>query len=680
MKTFRSALVLFIAALIFIPASAEATTPMNQLTSATGSANFDNGNNEQVWHWNSLGSVSYGLLLTGTSTSPANGNNGTLVVQMSGSGGIGSSTEAILINGGAGGANTTAYGLFSEVSGTSKNSYSIYGLTITTNNGDAGVWGDATGTSGATYGIYGTNASSTGYAGYFNNSAGGYAAAFMGGNVGIGTATPVNALDIGTSGGVHIASGIPGSTSMALYNNSGTLTWNGVALATGSSVSGTTNYIPVFTGSSSLGNSVIYQSGSSVGIGTAAPQSLVHAYGGEVQVGSSGASCAAARGGAIRFSGSTLYYCDGASTWQTVGGGGSGTVTSSTAGQVAYYQSTGATVIGTSTMNVVGGNVGVNTASPTNLLSLGGQSAQTIWMERNTTSNTAGNNLTLQASGATSGATNKNGGNLVLSSGASTGAGTSNMLFNVYPGTAGSTADNTAVTAMTIAGNGYVGVGTSSLAATPFAIVGDKTGANNPQLSIVGNSNSYLNLFIGFDTSNNYGWLQAVHWTQGYPAFSLQPNGGSVGVGVTAPSYTLQVNGSVAGTSAYVNTSDIRRKKNVRPLDAGLNIVAQLKPVSFEWKEEVLREHAKAIGAKNVQPPPPDPAMQGKQMGFIAQDVEKILPSVVVTEPDAEKTKGMKYSELIPVLTKAIQELKADNDNLHREVAELKSGVATRKR
>jgi hypothetical protein len=55
-----------------------------------------------------------------------------------------------------------------------------------------------------------------------------------------------------------------------------------------------------------------------VGIGTTSPQSLVHAYGGEVQVGSSAASCAAANGGAIRFSGSTLYYCDGSSAWQSV--------------------------------------------------------------------------------------------------------------------------------------------------------------------------------------------------------------------------------------------------------------------------------------------------------------------------------------------------------------------------
>jgi hypothetical protein len=58
--------------------------------------------------------------------------------------------------------------------------------------------------------------------------------------------------------------------------------------------------------------------GGNVGVGTATPQSLVHAYGGEVQVGSSGASCTTANNGAVRYSGSTLYFCTG-TAWTAVG-------------------------------------------------------------------------------------------------------------------------------------------------------------------------------------------------------------------------------------------------------------------------------------------------------------------------------------------------------------------------
>ncbi len=53
-------------------------------------------------------------------------------------------------------------------------------------------------------------------------------------NVGIGTTSPANALDIGNGGGIHISSGIPTSTTNALYNNSGTLYFSGTAIGGGS--------------------------------------------------------------------------------------------------------------------------------------------------------------------------------------------------------------------------------------------------------------------------------------------------------------------------------------------------------------------------------------------------------------------------------------------------------------
>ena len=116
------------------------------------------------------------------------------------------------------------------------------------------------------------------------------------GTVGIGTTSPADTLDVyGT--GIHIQSGVPGSTSMALYNNSGTLTWNGSVIGTtGSSISGTANYIPYFTGSNSIGNSVLYQSGSSIGLGNSAPNALL-------DVGNPGTTL-----GTLRLEGNTSGY------------------------------------------------------------------------------------------------------------------------------------------------------------------------------------------------------------------------------------------------------------------------------------------------------------------------------------------------------------------------------------
>lgn len=97
------------------------------------------------------------------------------------------------------------------------------------------------------------------------------------------------------------------------------------------------------------------------------------------------------------------------------------------------------------------GNFGIGLAAsvtPTNPLSLTGQSAQTIWMERQTTAATAGNNLTLQAGGAVSGGTDKNAGALLLEPGLSTGVGTGfiDLMRNTIAASTGSS-DNTLVAA-----------------------------------------------------------------------------------------------------------------------------------------------------------------------------------------------------------------------------------------
>ncbi len=59
--------------------------------------------------------------------------------------------------------------------------------------------------------------------------------------------------------GLAMASAVPSSTTFVLYNDSGTLKWNGIALAAGSSVSGTLNAIPRFTASNAIGDSIIAQ-------------------------------------------------------------------------------------------------------------------------------------------------------------------------------------------------------------------------------------------------------------------------------------------------------------------------------------------------------------------------------------------------------------------------------------
>lgn len=80
-------------------------------------------------------------------------------------------------------------------------------------------------------------------------------------------------------------------------------------------------------------------------------------------------------------------------------------------------------------------------------------------MVRQATADTAGNALTIQASGATVGATNKNGGDLILVPGISTGTGTSHVIIQTpTPGTTG-TADNSPATRAIIDSNGIAVTG-----------------------------------------------------------------------------------------------------------------------------------------------------------------------------------------------------------------------------
>lgn len=91
------------------------------------------------------------------------------------------------------------------------------------------------------------------------------------------------------------------------------------------------------------------------------------------------------------------------------------------------------------------GNVGIGVTAPTNLLSLGGNSARIFWMERHTTANTAGNSLTVQSGGATSAATDKSAGDLILGAGLSTGTGASKVRIQTNTTALSTgTSDNTA--------------------------------------------------------------------------------------------------------------------------------------------------------------------------------------------------------------------------------------------
>jgi hypothetical protein len=107
-----------------------------------------------------------------------------------------------------------------------------------------------------------------------------------------------------------------------------------------------------------------------------------------------------------------------------------------------------------------------------------------------------------------------------------------------------------------------------------------------------------------------------------------------------------------AQNTSVQSISDIRTKENIIDSKDGLNIISELRPVRFDFKE------GWGNNKKNI-------------LGFIAQEVEKVFPDVVdewKNKPEDEITyKTLGPSGLIPVLVKAIQELKAEIEILKQK-------------
>jgi hypothetical protein len=260
------------------------------------------------------------------------------------------------------------------------------------------------------------------------------------------------------------------------------------------------------------------------------------------------------------------------------------------------------------------GNVGVGTTAPSALLDLG-TAITTIKL------------AVFEQSGANAYGIGVNSGELTF------GAGLSSL---------------TAGPQMVLTNTGNVGIGMT----TPYALLDLGTAVTTVKLALYesGGGNVYgigVNageLTFGAGLASVTATPQMVFAAPGY-----------LGIGTTSPSYPLYVNGTAYATGAAGALSDIRHKDNVKTLGQGsLDVVERLRPVTFTWKRAT------------------DDGMKGEQIGFIAQEVQKVLPAVVLTENNTEKTLGIKYTELIPVLAKAIQEQQAEIEQLRAELAAMK--------
>ena len=249
--------------------------------------------------------------------------------------------------------------------------------------------------------------------------------------------------------------------------------------------------------------------------------------------------------------------------------------------------------------------------------------------------------------------------------------------------------------------SGNVGIGTSSpdvklhvqkSSTTLPTIAGDCVGVfssnGTSALSLIsGAGNSVLR--FGDSSDEDVGRIVYAHaeeamlfYTAASEAMRID-NSGRLLVGYTSSngSYKLQVNSQIFATSATIATSDGRYKENIESLGGSLDLVKQLNPVQFSWKDHPVHEF-------DTETP---------TVGFIAQEVQQVLadkPYVnaivkansCVLEPEeydeegnitkeavTEEFLGIAEGNMVALLTAALQEAVSKIEALETRIAALEA-------
>lgn len=213
--------------------------------------------------------------------------------------------------------------------------------------------------------------------------------------------------------------------------------------------------------------------------------------------------------------------------------------------------------------------------------------------------------------------------------------------------------------------SGNVGIGTSSPSST--LTVGNAIGSISGELTLnpafTANEGGQINIKKSVNGSTA-DWVIDQYGTSASDArFRIfnsigESNGisilenGNIGMGVLTPSVRLQVGGDIIANS-IAGSSDARFKTNITPIKNPLQKVLQLRGVNFDWNTKVFPD-------RNFS--------DQKAIGFIAQDVEKVLPEVVQTEKTSEGYKAVQYDKVVALLVEAIKEQQKQIDRLKLEL------------
>ena len=289
------------------------------------------------------------------------------------------------------------------------------------------------------------------------------------------------------------------------------------------------------------------------------------------------------------------------------------------------------------------GKVGLRTASPVLDLHMNTSDTPAMRMEQNNTGgftaqtwDVAGNEANFFVRDVTSG---------------------SRLPFRIRPGAPTSSLD--------ISATGNVGVNKASAAARLQVVgPGNALPAANGTTQSGGliarfNETSTAILDLGSAAGTGY-WMQAtdsLSLATNYPLL-LNPNGGNVGIGTSAPDQKLSVSGDAdksAGGTSWGVFSDERLKDIKGGYSRGLNAVMGLRPVRFSYKKD---------NALKLQ-------SDSEIIGFSAQALQKVVPEAVTR--NASGYLVVHSDPILWAMLNAIQEQQKEITNLKGQIQKLKA-------
>jgi hypothetical protein len=191
-------------------------------------------------------------------------------------------------------------------------------------------------------------------------------------------------------------------------------------------------------------------------------------------------------------------------------------------------------------------------------------------------------------------------------------------LGDIYFSTRNTTADSTPTERMRINSDGIVYVGTTS-----------QVGPAQFVVKATGNQSS----FACWNAAGTSGFFNQI-------SFTNNANNAIVGTIQRVNDNTIQ----------YNTSSDYRLKENIVPMTGALAKVLALKPVNYKWKSDGT-----------------------SSQGFIAHELQEVVPYAVSGEKDGELMQGVDYGKITPLLTAALQEALVKIELLEARLAVLES-------